>query len=237
VASYFTLIGFGPHGWGAQLAYATLMTLAVSAAAFATGIVFGIFGAWAKLAGGRVLRGAADTYTTVLRGIPDLLVIYLFYFGGSSIMTSIGHMMGHNGFLGLNGFLVGMLAVGTVSGAYQTEVMRAAFLAIPRGEIEAARAVGMGRALMLRRIIAPRALRIALPGLGNVWQQVLKESALISVTGMVELVRQIHLAAGSSRLPFDFYATGAALFLLLTTLTGLLFRGAERRTQRHERQP
>ncbi len=236
MSSYFTLIGFGPTGWGWQLVAATLMTLAVSAAAFVTGAVFGVLGAWAKLSGGRAVRGAADAYTTVLRGIPDLLVIYLFYFGGSALMTSIGKMMGSQGFLGLNGFLVGMLAIGTVSGAYQTEVMRAAFLAIPRGEIEAARAVGMGRALMLRRIIAPRALRFALPGLGNVWQQVLKESALISVTGMLELVRQIHLAAGSSRLPFDFYATGAALFLLLTTLTGLLFRGAEQRTQRHERQ-
>lgn len=233
--TYFTLIGFGPNGWGAQLAWATLMTLSVSVAAFATGTVFGVFGSWAKLAGGRVLRGVADAYTTVLRGIPDLLVIYLFYFGGSSLLTSLGRMMGNDGFLGLNGFLVGMLAVGTVSGAYQTEVMRAAYLAIPHGEIEAARAVGMGRALMLRRIIAPRGLRIALPGLGNVWQQVLKESALISVTGMVELLRQIHIAAGSTRLPFDFYATGAGLFLILTTITSLLFRGAERRTQRHER--
>lgn len=232
--TYFTLIGFGPQGWGGQLAWATLMTISVSVAAFATGVVFGIFGAWAKLAGGAVLRSAVDAYTTVLRGIPDLLVIYLFYFGGSSLLTSLGRMMGNDGFLGLNGFLVGMLAVGTVSGAYQTEVMRAAYLAIPRGEIEAARAVGMGRWLMLRRIIVPRGLRIALPGLGNIWQQVLKESALISVTGMVELLRQIHIAAGSTRLPFDFYATGAALFLILTTITSLLFRGAERRTQRHE---
>lgn len=233
--AYFTLVGFGPQGWGLQLAWATLMTLAVSAAAFATGAVFGLCGAWAKLSGGHVARGVADGYTTVLRGIPDLLVIYLFYFGGSSVMTSIGQMMGRDGFLGLNGFLVGMLAVGTVSGAYQTEVMRAAYQAIPRGEIEAAKAVGMGRGLMLVRIIAPRALRFALPGMGNVWQQVLKESALISVVGMTELVRQINIAAGSSRLPFDFYATGAGLFLLLTTLTGLLFRVSERRTQRHER--
>lgn len=235
MAAYFTLIGFGPTGWGAQLAWATLMTIAVSAAAFATGIVFGVFGAWAKLAGGRMIRGVADGYTTVLRGIPDLLVIYLFYFGGSSVLTSLGKMLGRDGFIGLNGFLVGMLAVGTVSGAYQTEAFRAAFMAIPRGEIEAARAVGMGRALMLRRIIAPRALRFALPGMGNVWQQVLKESALISVTGMTELLRQIHIAAGTSRLPFDFYMTGAALFLALTSVSGLLFRLSEWRTQRHER--
>ncbi|MBN8892308.1 MAG: ABC transporter permease [Rhodospirillales bacterium 70-18] len=235
MAAYFTLIGFGPNGWGWQLAQATFMTLAVSASAFATGLVFGTLGAWAKLSGSSLAAAAASVYTTVLRGIPDLLVVYLFYFGGSQVMTSIGHLLGHGGFLGLNGFMVGTLAVGIVSGAYQTEVIRGGYDAVPRGEIEAARAVGMGRLLMLRRIIAPRTLRFALPGIGNVWQQVLKESALISVTGLVEIMRQIHIGAGSTRLPFDFYVTGFALYLMLTTLTGQVFRLAEGRTLRGER--
>jgi octopine/nopaline transport system permease protein len=120
VGDTLALIGFGPRGWGEQLAVATLMTISVSAAAFVTGMLIGVFGAWAKLGGGRVARGVADGYTTVLRGIPDLLVIYLFYFGGSAVMTGLGRMLGHEGFLGLSGFVVGMLAVGIVSGAYQT---------------------------------------------------------------------------------------------------------------------
>jgi octopine/nopaline transport system permease protein len=127
---------------------------------------------------------------------------------------------------------VGVLAVGIVSGAYQTEVLRGAYRAIPRGEIEAARVSGMGGAMMLRRITGPLALRTALPGMGNVWQMVLKESALISVTGLVDLMRQTEVAAGSTRLPFLFYAAAAGLYLVLTTVSGALFRGAERSTRR-----
>ena len=211
------------------------MTLAVSASAFVTGICFGTLGAWAKSAHSALPRRLADGYTTLVRGVPDLLVIYLFYFGGSNALTAIAHGLGGQGFFGLNGFMVGTLAVGLVSGAYQTEVLRGAYDAIPRGEIEAARAVGMGRLLMLRRVIAPRLLHYALPGMGNVWQQVLKESALISVTGLVEIMRQVHIGAGSTRLPFDFYITGFALYLTLTTLSGVLFRGAERHSARGER--
>ncbi len=225
-------LGFGPQGWGLALLLAAGMTLCVSVCAFAAGLCFGTLGAAAKLGGGRVLSGLATGYTTVLRGIPDLLVIYLFYFGGSAAMTQIAAWFGGTGFFGLNGFAVGVLAVGIVSGAYQTEVLRGAYRAIPRGEIEAARVSGMGGAMMLRRITGPLALRTALPGMGNVWQMVLKESALISVTGLVDLMRQTEVAAGSTRLPFLFYAAAAGLYLVLTTASGALFRGAERSTRR-----
>ena len=225
-------LGFGPQGWGLALLLAAGMTLCVSVCAFFAGLCFGTLGAAAKLGGGRVLAGVATGYTTVLRGIPDLLVIYLFYFGGSAAMTQIAAWFGGSGFFGLNGFAVGVLAVGIVSGAYQTEVLRGAYRAIPRGEIEAARVSGMGGAMMLRRITGPLALRTALPGMGNVWQMVLKESALISVTGLVDLMRQTEVAAGSTRLPFLFYAAAAGLYLVLTTVSGALFRGAERSTRR-----
>lgn len=237
LGGYFTLIGFGPEGWGGQLLRAALMTLAVSSSAFATSLVFGTLGAAAKLSRSGTARALADAYTTVMRGVPDLLVIYLFYFGGSQALTSLGHLLGHRGFLGLDAFMVGTLAVGIVSGAYQTEVIRGAYLAIPPGEIEAARAAGMGRLLTMRRITGPRTLRFALPGMGNVWQQVLKELALISVTGLAEIMRTIYVGAGSTRLPFDFYVTGFLLYLALTTLSGFAFRGAEARTMRPERRP
>ena len=226
---------FGPLGWGPTLAMAAAMTLAVSAAAFVLGLVFGLLGAWAKLSGVRSAQAAAATYTTVLRGVPDLLVVYLFYFGGSAGLTAVGHLFGAQGFFGLSGFAVGAIAIGIISGAYQTEVLRGGYLAIARGELEAARAVGMGRLLMLRRIIIPQALRFALPGMGNVWQGVLKESSLISVTGLVEIMRQVEVGAAYTRLPFDFYITGALLYLILTTLSGIVFRGAELRVSRFMR--
>ena len=230
--SAFAPLGFGPGGWGAALLMATLMTVAVSVCAFFAGLAFGTLAASAKIAGGPALRGLATGYTTLMRGIPDLLVIYLFYFGGSAVLTQAAAWLGGTGFFGLNGFMVGVLAVGLVSGAYQTEVLRGAYLSIPRGEVEAARVSGMGRGLMLRRITGPLALRTALPGMGNVWQMVLKESALISVTGLVDLMRQTEVAAGSTRLPFLFYAAAAGLYLMLTTVSAVLFRGAERTTRR-----
>ena len=208
------------------------MTLAVSVCAFFAGLLFGTMGAAAKIGGGPVLRGVAGVYTTVLRGIPDLLVIYLFYFGGSAVMTQMAAFLGGSGFFGLNGFAVGVLAVGIVSGAYQTEVLRGAYRAISRGEIEAARVAGMSPLLMVRRITGPLALRTALPGMGNVWQMVLKESALISVTGLTDLMRQTEIAAGSTRQPFLFYAAAGCLYLVLTTASAVLFRGAERTTRR-----
>ncbi|HEY8567191.1 MAG TPA: ABC transporter permease subunit [Beijerinckiaceae bacterium] len=230
--SYFELMGFGPRGWGEPMLRATLMTVAVSVSAFLIGAVFGILGAWAKLSRSLVARSVADAYTTVLRGVPDLLVIYLFYFGGSAILSAIGRAFGAQGFVGMPAFLTGAIAVGIVSGAFQTEVYRGAYLAIAKGELEAAKAVGMHRFTMLRRIIAPQVLRFAIPGLGNVWQLVLKESALISVTGLVELLRQSQIGSGSTRQPFAFFLTAAALYLVLTTISTWGFRQAEEHAMR-----
>lgn len=228
----FALVGFGPTGWGPVMVQAAGMTLVVAVLGFLLGAVFGTLAAWAKLSGRVALRAGADGYTTLLRGVPDLLVIYLFYFGGSSVLSAIGHLFGATGFVGVPALATGALALGLVSGAYQAEVYRGAYLAVARGEIEAARAVGMSRALMFRRIIAPQVLRYAVPGLGNVWQLVLKESALVSVTGLVELLRQSQIGSGSTREPFPFYITAAALYLVITTVSTLVFGQLEARTMR-----
>lgn len=229
---YLDLFGFGPTGWGVALLRATAVTLAVTLAAVAIGAVLGCGIAAAKLSRSRALRAAGDVYTTVLRGVPDLLVIYLVYFGGSAIVTRVGKAMGWDGFLGLPSFLAGALACGLVSAAYQAEVFRGAALAVHHGQIEAARALGMGGALRFRRILAPQIVALALPGLGNVWQLALKESALISVTGLVELLRESQIGAGSTRQPFAFYIAAGALYLVLTTGSTLLFGRAEWRMSR-----
>jgi octopine/nopaline transport system permease protein len=230
--SFWQLMSFGAQGWGAAMLTGALMTLAVAACGFLIGALIGTFAAWAKIAGGRVALIVADAYTTVLRGIPDLLVIYLFYFGGSSILTPIGHLLGASGFISLPGFLAGSLAIGIVSGAYHTEVFRGAYRAVSHGELEAADAVGMPKFLKFRRILAPLALRHALPGLGNIWQLVLKESALVSVTGVIELLRQAQIGAGSTRQPFDFFAAAGLLYLVITSLSGVAFERIERRFSR-----
>ena len=226
--SYFELMGFGPKGWGWPMLMAAGMTVAVASCGFLAGSVIGSLIAWAKLSRSIVARVFGDGYTTVLRGIPDLLVIYLFYFGGSALLSGIGQLFGGSGgFIGVPAFAVGALAIGVISAAYQAEVFRGAYTALARGELEAARSVGMHTMLMFRRIVAPQVLRYAIPGLGNVWQLALKESALISVTGLVELLRQSQIGSGSTYKPFYFYLTAALLYLVITTVSTWGFQRAE----------
>ncbi|MBO9631281.1 MAG: ABC transporter permease subunit [Shinella sp.] len=226
------LLGFGQNGWGALLLVATLMTLAVTATALLIGAVLGTVVATAKLSGNMLLVGLGNVYTTVFRGVPELLIIYLIYFGGSSAVTAVGQWLGYEGFLGLPSFAAGALAVGIISGSYQAEVYRGAYLAIAKGELEAASAIGMNRMLRLRRVVMPQVLRYAIPGLGNVWQLTLKDSALISVTGLAELMRTSQVAAGSTRQYFLFYIVGGVLYLLLTSFSDRVFNRAERRANR-----
>jgi octopine/nopaline transport system permease protein len=226
------LLSFGPKGWGWQLLSGTAMTVAVSVSAFLIGLLFGSLGASAKLSGNPILRALAEIYTTAVRGVPELLVIYLLFFGGSGAATAVAGVFGYEGFVEVNAFTVGVLSVGLISGAYSTEVIRGAVQAVPSGQIEAARACGMTRGLILRRILVPQTMRFALPGLGNVWQLTLKDTALISVTALAELMRVAHLAAGSSREPFLFYSTAAVLYLLMTSVSTALFERAERHANR-----
>lgn len=223
--TYFTLI---PPGWLPLLISGAWMTILVALSGFAIGAILGALGAWAKISGRRWVRGLADGYTTVLRGIPDLLVIYLFYFGSSVIVTSVFSLFGGHGFVSVPGFLAGSLAIGLCCGAQHAEFFRGAYLAIAPGELEAAVASGMTRAVRFHRIVLPLTLRHAIPGLGNVWQVVLKESALVSVTGLAELLRQTQVGAGSTGLPFNFYLTAAVIYLTISSFSSISLAAAER---------
>lgn len=226
------MLGFGQKGWAGLLLGAALLTICVTATALVIGAFLGALVASAKLSGSRILRLIGHVYTTVFRGVPELLIIYVIYFGGSAAVTAVGSFLGYTGFLGLPSFVAGALAVGMISGAYQAEVYRGAFLAISRGELEAAQAIGMAKALRFRRIIMPQVVRLAIPGIGNVWQLSLKDSALVSVTGLAELMRTTQIAAGSTRQYFLFFIIGGCLYLVLTSLSDRVFQRAERRANR-----
>ncbi|MEN3931073.1 ABC transporter permease subunit [Microvirga sp. W0021] len=231
ITGYIELI-FGANGWIGMLLSGAGMTILVAIGGFCFGGVVGSFVAWAKIAGGTTARTVANIYTTILRGVPDLLIIYLFYFGGSALLTSIGQMFGSNAFIGLPSFITGVMALGIVSGAYQAEVFRGAYSALSKGELEAAKSVGMHRNLMFRRIIVPQVLRYAIPGLGNIWQLILKQSALISVTGLIELLFVSRMAASATRMPFPFYFTAIVIYLVITAVSGWGFKKMEQRAMR-----
>jgi octopine/nopaline transport system permease protein len=230
--SPFDALGFGPRGWGPALLQGALMTLLVATVGLLIGALLGALVASGKLSNSRVGAALGDAYSAIFRGVPELLVVYFVYFGSSSLLTSAGHLIGFEGFLGVPPFLAGALAVGVISGAYQAELYRGAYLAITKGELEAARACGMGPMLLFRRIITPQVVRFALPGLNNLWQVALKDSSLISVTGLTELMRASQIGAGSTRQPFTFYLAGGVLYLALTVLSNRVFETAERRAAR-----
>lgn len=228
----FELLSFGPTGWGDEMLRGAGVTIAVALLSYAVGILLGSLAAAAKLAGGPVLRAIAGTYTVVVRGVPALLIIWLLFFGGAGLVTWVAGVFGYGGRVELSAFAVGVAAVGIVSGAYSAEVIRGAVQAVPKGQIEAALSLGMHRFLILRRVLIPQALRFALPGLGNVWQLTLKDTALVSVTALAELMRTAHVAAGATRDPFTFYVAAAVIYMALTTGSEAAFRWAERRSER-----
>jgi len=224
----FSLLGWGNAGWGDEFVRGMLVTLAVATCAFLLSLVFGTIFAAAKLSRFKSLKFIGDIYTTILRGIPELLVIYLIFFGGGSFLRYIANaIFGFEGYINLPVFAVGVFCIGVSAGAYSTEVIRGAVLAIPKGEIEAARAIGMGTILRFRRILVPQAARFALPALGNVWQFALKDTSLISIVGLVEIMRAAALGAASTKEPFTFYITAFCLFLFLASISNRCFRMAE----------
>jgi octopine/nopaline transport system permease protein len=226
------LLRFGEGGWGAALSAAAGVTLALSLLGFMLGTVFGALAAAGRLSASRTWKWLASGYGTVFRGVPDLLTIYLLYYGGSVALTAVGRAFGGAGFVGLPAFATGVIAIAIISGAYQAEVYRGAYQAVDRGQFDASKALGLSRLQSLRLVIVPQLMRHALPGLGNVWQLVLKDSALISVIGLVELMRQAQIGAGSTREPFVFYIAAAVLYFLIAGATGLIFRAGEARAWR-----
>ena len=221
------LLLLGDQGWGDEMLRAASVTLLLSLSAMSIGLFISVFGVMSKLSDKFYVRVIADVYTTIVRGIPELLVIYLLFFGGSNAVMGMAKLFGYHGYIELNAFVIGSVAVGVISGAYSTEVMRGAFLAVPRGQVDAAKSVGMSKLVIFRRILVPQVLRYALPGLGNVWQLTLKDTSLVMVTGLVEIMRQAHVASGSTYSPFTFYVTAALLYLMLTTASNRIFYSAE----------
>lgn len=233
--TYIELVGFGPSGWGLTLIAGAGVTILVSVCGFAIGSVVGAVVAWGKISGRSIVRYAANAYTTGLRGLPDLLVIYLFYFGGSAALTKIGNMLGVEGFIGVPAFVSACIALGMVSGAYQAEAFRGGYLAVNKGQLDAARSVGMSNITMFRRVVGPQVLHFAIPSLGNLWQIILKDSALVSITGVMELLHKSKTAAGATYRPFDFYITAAAIFLLISWLSRFVFKALEAHSERGTR--
>lgn len=203
------------------------LTILVAVSAMVVALLLGLIGAWGKLSAVRAARMAAETYTTVIRGVPELILILIVYYGVPTLIQDVAAGMGYDIFIDFNSFVAGFLTLGFVYGAFATEVFRGAYLAVPRGQIEAAYATGMSPMLMARRILLPQMWRFALPGLGNVWMVMIKATALISVIQLPELMRNADIAARAVRQPFTFYFAASLLYLGITILSMTVQHQAE----------
>ncbi len=215
------------RGYGWMLWQGLELTILVGLGAMAVALALGLIGAWGKLSRARAGRWAAGTYTTVIRGVPELLLILLVYYGVPTLIQDIAEGVGYEIIVDLNPFVAGVVTIGFIYGAFATEVFRGAFLAVPRGQIEAARAIGMSRALTFRRIVLPQMWRFALPGLGNVWMVLIKATALISVIQLPELMRNAQIAMGATKLPFTFFFVASLFYLGITIVSMVVQRRAE----------
>ena len=221
------LLAFGNTGWGDELFFATLMTIAVSITAMIIGFCFALIFTPLKLSKNKLLNFIGNSYTTIIRGVPELLVIYLLFFGGSGAVMYVASIFGYNKYIEINAFITGSFAIGIISGAYSTEVFRGAIQSIDKGQFEASKVLGLKKPVHFFKVIMPQMLRLAVPNLSNVWQITLKDTSLISVTGLVEIMRQSYIAAGSTRDPLFFYSFAAVLYLLLTFLSMKLINKLE----------
>lgn len=232
--SAWSLLAYGNTGWGDELLRGLALTVQISVCSYFVGFCFGLLGAGAKLHGNRALYRIADVYTTLIRAVPELLLILLLYYSGTSALKAVLVGIGIAGEdVQISGFAAAVGALGFIYGAYMTEILRGAILAVPKGQMEAARSFGMRPPLRFRRILFPLMLRYALPGMGNQWLNITKDSALIVVVGSVqELLNAGSTAAGATKLYLFFYSVTAACFLFLTVASMLILAMLEKRVNR-----
>lgn len=194
------------------------LTLRVSAASLVIACVFGIVGATAKLSGSRAARWSADVYTTLIRGMPELVLMLLIFYGGQIGINRIADAQGWD-YIEIPPFIAGVLTIGFIFGAYLTETFRGAILAVPKGQAEAAMAFAMSPRQVMWRIVLPQMVRHAIPGFSNNWLIMIKASALVSIIGLDDMVHRAGLASATTRAPFTFYMAVALIYLVLTSVS------------------
>jgi arginine/ornithine transport system permease protein len=216
------------HGYLGAILGGLGITLATAALSLAVACGFGMLGAVAKLSRSRVARGLAETYTTLIRGIPELVLMLAIFYGGQILVNRLAEAQGWD-YIDVPPFTAGVLTIGFIFGAYLTETFRGAILAVPRGQMEAATAFGLTRGQALRRILLPQMVRHAIPGFANNWLVMVKATALVSIIGLDDMLHRANMAASATREPFTFYMLIALVYLAITTVSIGLLMLLERR--------
>ena len=216
------------HGYGHQLWLGAQITIVLALSALFFALLLGLLTALAKLSHSHFLVVAAGCYTTLIRGVPDLVLMLLIFFGGQLLMNQLMDFIGYEEYVNVSPFLAGLVTLSFIFGSYMGETIRGAILSVPRGQLEAAYAQGMSRSQVTRKVLIPQMLRHALPGISNNWQVLMKTTAFVSVIGLEDIVRKASLASNSTRLPFVFYSSVALFYLAFTAISAVFFHYLER---------
>ncbi|SFB39416.1 polar amino acid transport system permease protein [Rhizobium sp. NFR07] len=229
-----TLVACGDAGWGDEIAFGVKVTISLALATLPVGLVIGFLIALAAQSQEKMLRLAAGIYTTIFRGLPELLTLFIVYYGAQMMLQSVTAAFGYDGRIEINAFVAGMVALAVVFSSYSSEVLLSAFRAIPRGQYEAGDALGLRRWRTMILIILPQLIRIALPGLTNLWLILLKDTSYVSVIGLADIVRQTGIAARVSKEAFFFYFIACLLYLILAMISSFGLGFVERWAKRSE---
>lgn len=224
-------LAFSSPGWGGNLLRGLLSTLQIAIGAYALGLCLGLFGALGKIYGGPVTRWGLEIYTTLIRAVPELVLILLLYYAGTDLLNTVLESFGYER-VDIDGLWAGIYVIGFVQGAYSTEVFRGAFLTVPVGQVEAARAIGMSSIKAHTRIVIPAMIPFAIPGLANLWLITTKDTALLAVVGFSELLLETKQAAGATKSYLLFYCAAAVLYLLVTLCSNVIFGQIEHHYRR-----
>jgi len=226
------LLSFGPDGWGDELAAGAFLTIRLALATLPFGLLLGFLIALARRSDLVVLRMFGNAYSTVFRGLPELLTIFIVYFGGQSLLRAIVEFFGDGNGVEVNGFLAGVIALGVVFSAYASEVFLGAFGNIPKGQYEAAQSLGLKQMATLRLIVLPQLIRLALPGLANLWLALLKDTSLVSVIAIDDLLRMTGIAVRVTKEPFFFFGIACLLYLAMSIVSSFGISAIERWSNR-----
>ena len=221
-------MSFGLAGYGPSLVKGLVVTVALASTALLYACCLGAVVAWGKTSGSSSVRRILTLYTVSIRGVPDLVLMFLIYFGGQVIVNRLWNLFGASDYIEIDPFFAGSLTLGLIFGAYMAETFRGSYLSVPRGQIEAALALGLYGYRLLVDIVLPQLVRHGLPSFGNNWLVILKTTALVSLIGLDDLIRRAELAAGVTHEPFKFFAVAASLYLVLTGLSEYLFNRLEK---------
>jgi polar amino acid transport system permease protein len=227
MAEALQLLAYGPTGWGDEILAGTWLTVSLALATLPVGLALGFVVALAKRSESVVLTSSSEAFSTIFRGLPELLTIFIVYFGASILFQRIVGIF-TDATVEINGFAAGMVALGVVFAAYASEVFTAAFNGIPSGQWEGAAAIGLHRWQTMRLVIIPQLIRLALPGLANLWLVLLKDTALVSVIAVDDLLRMTSQAVGYTKQPFFFYLVACLIYLALAVLSSIGVRAIER---------